>query len=107
MLNVCSSCARHVRASDAVCPFCGTKADRTTRVVTPSRVGRSVLLAIATTACGGPNCPPTPQQSSAERPVLVAELEVDDAGRELNLAPAYGGVPAPVAIYGTVPPPCH
>ena len=68
------------------------------------RLARSAILALAATACGGPNCPPG--SSTGPTRALVAEL--DDGGaphEEPNLAPAYGGVP--VAIYGTAPPPCR
>jgi hypothetical protein len=93
MLYVCSSCGRHVRASDATCPFCGTKAHRTTRVVSSSgRLGRSALVALATTACGGPHCP----QGSGEGSPEVQVIHLEDGGTQI--------VEMPIAIYGTAPP---
>jgi hypothetical protein len=45
-LTPCSSCARHVRRSEAVCPFCGAGvvlvAERAPRVIS-ARLHRSVL----------------------------------------------------------------
>jgi len=69
-------------------------------------MGRSALLAIAASACGGPNCPPG--SSTGPTRVLVAELDDGGPHEEINAQPAYGGVePPPIAIYGTAPPPCH
>jgi hypothetical protein len=98
MLYVCSSCARHVRASDAACPFCGTKAHQTTtRVVMPGRLARSALVALAATACG-PHCPPQGAGGGGSPRSQVIQLE--DGGIQV--------VEMPIAIYGTSPPPlCH
>jgi len=94
MLYVCSSCGRHVRVTDAACPFCGTKAHRTTFVAVPARLGRSALIALAATACGGPNCPPQQQQQTPATQIV----QLEDGGTQV--------VPMPIAIYGTAPP-CH
>jgi len=60
----CAACARHVRASEAACPFCGAELPRSLREARPPRppamrLGRAALMAIGTgaatiaTACGG------------------------------------------------------
>jgi hypothetical protein len=74
----CSSCARHVRASDARCPFCTTaihvEAGAASRPVSRSRAAIMLLGATLATGCGGSTAP----------------------------APEEPG--APVAIYGGPPP---
>lgn len=91
----CQSCARHVKADSAACPFCGSEAISAPVAPTVrSRVTRAVLVAGAATvavACssstvalyGAPYIPPDGgQDSSAE------------AGKD-------SGVPdAPIAAYG-------
>ncbi len=90
-LVACTGCARHVRASEAVCPFCRADLPRSLRdaaAPTPPmvRLGRAAILALGTgaatlaVACGG-------NVESA-----------DDGGSQMNvnnIAPPYGAVPPP------------
>lgn len=55
----CTDCARHVQATDAVCPFCGaalSNADATRMPLPPRGVSRAAALAFGATlvvACSG------------------------------------------------------
>ena len=52
----CAGCTRHVKASDVVCPFCGSSARLAPPTARRGRVIRAAILAgVATTAaaCGG------------------------------------------------------
>ena len=92
MLDLCLSCARHVRRGELRCPFCGSALARSSLVTPRSRLGRSALLAIGASvaACGPPNCP------KDDRPPPMQTVTLEDGGTELQ--------PMPIAIYGTVPP---
>lgn len=63
-LIVCGGCGRHVRASDAACPFCGAAGERDTSLAssTSARAALGAALAVAAglglQACyGGPPRP--------------------------------------------------
>lgn len=54
----CASCARHLRVSEATCPFCGASVSSVALRAAPTRLGRRVTRAalaagtLAITACG-------------------------------------------------------
>jgi hypothetical protein len=89
----CASCARHVKESDAVCPFCGEK---TVWVAAPpprvpgARMSRSALFAGAVgAALASSSC----SSSSSEG----APSPVEDASR---IEDAKADVPSPQPLYG-------
>jgi len=111
-LAPCPSCNRHVRVSDAACPFCGTAivtaADVASRNGMRGRLGRAALFAAGATlmgmsACSDPKC--------AECTAGVAGMSGGGAGGGDGSAGADGGMDAvspsdgPVAIYSAVFPP--
>ena len=73
-MDVCPRCSRHVRASDARCPFCA-------RLRAPARLGLMFCLAAgaATLACETP-------WARAEREAKEAELERQRLEAELEAA---------------------
>jgi len=107
-LVACVGCARHVRASETVCPFCRTDLPRTLREVASRRppavrLGRAALMALGTgaatiaTACGGNVSDGDPQVGVTAQPSYGAAI-INDAGNDgspdANFmgGPAYGGV---------------
>lgn len=120
----CPSCQRHVRANDALCPFCGDTLPAsyagTLRVKTPlARLGRAALFTLgaslagaATTACDSDDPAPVndsgvaAQDSGSDASVIVdagADAVVPgDAGAGVDAGPdldsgmmaLYGGFPA-------------
>ncbi|UJR82380.1 hypothetical protein [Sandaracinus amylolyticus] len=104
MLTPCESCHRHVRASEAQCPFCGAAIepitiDATTReVVITSRAqlvsfrAKAGAVAIATAIVGLAGC-------ETLAPVPLYGGPPRDAGSDAGVdagavAPAYGAAPA-------------
>ncbi len=104
----CSQCARHVRASEPACPFCGASiaANAGTNAVpsTAQRLGRNATFVFATTltlaACATPAQPgdvpnATDSPTVADRVTPVGDTGVvDDNG---GVGPLYGG-PFPVDV---------
>jgi hypothetical protein len=106
-LVACVGCARHVRASEAACPFCRADLPRALRDAAPRRppavrLGRAALMALGTgaatiaTACGGNVGDGDPHGMTAQ-PAYGAAI-IDDAGNDgspdanfMGTA-AYGGV---------------
>ncbi len=109
----CAGCGRHVRTSDAACPFCGhaIESDAASRAVPRSngaRLGRAALFAFgATIAATAAACSPaTPGNDAA------ADSQVQDSGTMALYGgpPVDSGVPdaddgSPGARYGAVPVP--
>lgn len=99
----CDGCARHVRASDPVCPFCGQPVrDDVPRPLPSVRLGRAATFAfgaaigLATTAC----------TASHERGNGADASTPRDAGVQMDsgsVAPAYGTPADPDGGGGTVP----
>ncbi|MBK6462947.1 MAG: hypothetical protein IPF92_18345 [Myxococcales bacterium] len=92
-LRLCSGCARHVRATDPQCPFCG-EAGRAAVASPVSRATRAAMVfggaALVSTAvaCGG-----SVQPLYGAPPADAAT----DTGVDASPAPLYGAVPPPDA----------
>ena len=97
-LVACPACARHVRASEATCPFCKGALDETTRS-TPQRQGPSARLSraalyafgvgslTAASACSSSSAVPMPPYGAA--PQFDGSIfEVHDAASDLDSATA-------------------
>ena len=112
-LRLCSGCSRHVRATDAACPFCGDAG----RAAVPSPVSRATRAAMV---FGGAAMVSTAVACSSATPLYGAPAPdaSADTGADASPAPPYGAVPppdaapdtggrdaAPVPLYGAVPPP--
>jgi hypothetical protein len=107
-LVACASCARHVRVSEAACPFCaaGLDADARTqgaRRGPTERLSRAALIAfgagtLAVAACGGV----VAQGGSAGQKDSGGTTSHDDAALEPDVmgGTIYGGFPAPDASFG-------
>jgi hypothetical protein len=105
-LVACPSCARHVRASESVCPFCATVVPDATRGTEPrrpptERLSRSALyafgvggsLAVAA-ACGGSTTTGSGGDSgTADSPAHDAPFGFD------GVATHYGGFPADAMFF--------
>ncbi len=74
-LRPCSSCARHVRATETTCPFCTS----------------------ALTACADTSEPTTTARLSRAAIVLAGAAALAGCGKESGIAPVYGG-PPPVQL---------
>ncbi|MBZ0116856.1 MAG: hypothetical protein K8H88_07675 [Sandaracinaceae bacterium] len=72
MLTPCSSCGRHVRASELACPFCASSVPEVrARAVRPRvrGLGRAAILAVSTSfaaACGGGAAPAEPAPEASD-----------------------------------------
>ncbi len=94
----CASCARHVRATDAVCPFCnGTLSSPTTvAAAMPAgvRLGRAAIfvVGVAVAAASSAGCATGP--STGDGGDAAAESSVPDEGSVMAL---YGAVAPPDA----------
>lgn len=95
-LLACTGCARHVRAEETVCPFCGQSLEGLApRPLAPlpelSRAAAVFIGAAAVVGCGKEAAPPPPPAPITN----PNELAV----------PAYGPPPNTVAVDPTPPPP--
>jgi hypothetical protein len=125
-LAPCTACRRHVRATEAACPFCGGSVGVARTALPETRLARASLavFAIAVAGCTEPTreaASPDPVAKPAldaavaqptpppPKPALDAG-EVDDPG---TMHAKYGGAPAPkptpphvtpVPAYGIPPP---
>jgi hypothetical protein len=116
-LHPCPDCARHVRAADATCPFCGaalpgTHRDALSRPEPTRRLGRTALFALGAAAVatsigvagcsrdhgpsGGTDAGAAPDSGSATDggPAEDAAPAID-AGFDAGLLAMYGGPPPP------------
>jgi hypothetical protein len=96
-LRACPSCSRHVRVSEAACPFCGAAFSASFRGATAprapaARLTRAALFAFGTggaaltAACGSSSSGPPPQQAQPAYGGPAQEVdggaERGDAGRD-------------------------
>lgn len=96
----CANCARHVRAFESTCPFCGAAASgESAERVVPSakmRLGRAALfafgatLAATTAACGSMTMP---TDSGTNTDSQVADAAVDNDAGEGGPQTRYGAPP--------------
>ena len=78
-LRPCVSCTRHVRSSEAVCPFCGETMSVAPAIV-PRRVtglGRAAIMAFGVTAAG---CE-TPAPAYGGPPVDLSLIHISEPTR--------------------------
>lgn len=111
-LTPCDGCHRHVRSSEARCPFCGAAVSSAMRGRVPripqGRLGRAAMMAIgatvATTGCGGasesdssreqgsgqePSAgEPSPSESGSTAPGTPANPMLNPAGTSVMPMPA-------------------
>jgi hypothetical protein len=85
-LEKCTGCARHIRVSEATCPFCNVVLadsfrEPRSRATATGRIGRAALFALGATAVG-----------------VAANACSSDDTQEV----ADGGPPIGIAAYGTV-----
>lgn len=87
----CPGCSRHVRALDAICPFCGDALPASLRTqmkprLPTKRMGRSAILAfgaaLTAAGCGDPGT----NDDDAGRMALDAGSEESDAGKDGGMA---------------------
>jgi hypothetical protein len=92
MLEPCPSCRRHVRASSAVCPFCG----RAARSIEARRaIAGTLVLGLALAGCGGDEAvPPPPPPPGAIAPSSSA-LPTESPTAETTPALPRGALPPP------------
>ena len=91
----CPSCARHVRVSEAACPFCRGALDESLRAqpapqAAPARLSRAALYALG--AAGTVTLAAACSQSVYGAPVTPDDAGPRDAGPPMVDA-AYGGPP--------------
>ncbi len=92
-LTPCSACARHVRAEETRCPFCGVQRVRTTfraHAVSPeSRLGRSALFtfgaAVTLAGCASSVSPAFPDGAPMDTVASRDVLGVDARGVDVEL----------------------
>jgi hypothetical protein len=104
----CPSCDRHVRASEAACPFCAAALPVALRSSQPlprspaTRLSRAALFALGTSAaalaaaCGGTTAPSTFAGADAadeggQQPQPVYGGPPVDGGADVVVNPSYGG----------------
>jgi predicted RNA-binding Zn-ribbon protein involved in translation (DUF1610 family) len=104
-LTACPSCARHLRASEPACPFCGAKlAERSPRIraLPTKRLARAAIFSFgAALAAAAPGCGNSHRTDDAG-------TDEEDAGYDAgSIAPPYG-IPADdggiAPLYGGAPP---
>lgn len=111
----CSTCKRHIYASESACPFCTRQSNASPTVLAAAALTAGLAIA----GCGG-------EQPQSRQPADVAAPDVQPTdpkqiaedpppppppGPTVSPAPAYGGPPPvvgpvgpPVAAYGAPPP---
>jgi hypothetical protein len=96
-LHPCESCARHIRAGEAACPFCGAAV---TQVAAPARgsvarpMSRAALLFMGATtsiACGS---------SSTNPPTTEPDAAIQDSGVDAAIQDSGVDTGEPAAMYG-------
>lgn len=102
-LIACLDCSRHIFV-DTACPFCGAKAERSTRAGRAAALVLGSALAVAPLMGCGDNTTPTPlygippsdasQDSAADATPDGAADAATDAEPDSTAIPAYGIPPA-------------
>ena len=102
---MCERCNRHVRESDACCPFCSTEVTAAPHRFAPARVTRAMVFAAATIAgtagCDKgtkPKAPPATTPKDAAQAIDAAQAQPPDSGT--TETPDPHPLPAP---YGAPP----
>jgi len=94
-LYPCESCARHIRAEEAACPFCGAAAkpvgDAGARPSFARPLSRAALLFVSATATVGCSSSTSPNEPAADAAADTGGPAATDSG-------AFDGEPA--ALYG-------
>lgn len=112
----CTGCSRHVRANDAICPFCGETLPLSLRQTVPrgptERLGRAATFAfgaaLAASTAAGCSESNTPTDAGGGTDAGTADAGTVDAGYDAGaIAPPYGLPPPDDAGYdaGPVAPP--
>ncbi len=109
MFVVCAACRRHIRKSEAACPFCGggRYVHRAPPDLSGRRLDRLALLTFATSvaACGGPTVTPaTPAPTSSASAQPSASTEATPAPTPSAPSPDPAPTTSNVAIAPTNPP---
>ncbi len=113
----CDACARHVRATDAACPFCGARVPPSAPHALPTeRLSRAALFVFGA-AVAGAACVPT-ENAPAPQPVVNTAPPIPPPHVVVVTEPAPPPVPAPpvgvvtpdpnttaAPAYGAAPPP--
>jgi hypothetical protein len=103
-LHPCSSCSRHVKKTEAACPFCGAalalavvpaRAKPTTRMGRGATFAFGAAVATSVAACSSPTVPAsTDANTSIDSGVSpLYGGPPDDAGADGGLQAMYGGPP--------------
>jgi hypothetical protein len=123
-LRACPTCARHVRVTEAACPFCGgalSAAFRAAAAPLPPRttgLTRAALFALGTgTLAFAPGCSSSPSSvvdgggggsEDSSAPIVDAAYGGPPIGDSGGVAPVYGAPPTTdggggIAAYGGAP----
>ncbi len=109
-LIACEGCARHVRADEASCPFCGAAievANEAPRPLPAGRLGRAAVFlfgaAIGGTAVGCGSVTPAYGVPPGDGGVVDTDAGFDAGGP----APAYGAVPVDAGFDAGLPAPMY
>ncbi len=91
-LLTCQSCARHVKAGSAACPFCGERVVSTAPAPSPERkrVGRAALIAGAASVAVACSASDSPVYGAP--PYDPYDAGNQEAGMDAGV-PFYGGPP--------------
>lgn len=100
MLQLCDACQRHIRTSEASCPFCGEPARVQPARPAPKGRSRAAQLAIAATLMGCKE-EPHPQTPPAPAPSVVETTQ--PAPPTLTAAPGPTPTPTPTPSPSPVP----
>jgi hypothetical protein len=109
----CASCARHVRASESACPFCGAaleaSATPTAATVPGRRLSRAALFALGASAAAVAACSGSVSSSDGGAPdgAALDGSARDAAFDDVQAVPAYGIAPMDASNDGPIPAPLY
>ncbi len=105
----CSTCKRHIYASEKACPFCARQAN-----TSPAVLAAALTAGLAIAGCGAEttqSMPPVEMAPQPGQPKEIAEDPKQDPPPNGTPAPVYGAPPPmdpgpvpPAAAYGAPPP---